>query len=263
MQEEYVELCGGARPIVAPEIGNEDDFDEEETLVCCGGLPYPEPCDREDKGSVTSSRGADNGITELVFIVDKSGSMSGMEADTIGGFNSMLAEQKKGDGEVLVTTVLFSSRMEILHDRLPIEEVEPLTERDYRVGGSTALYDAIGKTVKHIEMVRRYIRRADTPSKTLFVITTDGEENASRSYTASEIKRMVGEREEAGWEFLFLAANIDAFSAAEEIGIKRRNAAAYSVAEETDLMYSVVSDAITCYRSRGCFEDGWASDLGD
>ena len=261
MQEKYVELCGGVQPTAAPEIGTEDDFDEEKTLVCCGGLPCPEPCDREGKESVTSSRRADNGITELVFILDKSGSMSGMEADTIGGFNSMLAEQKKGSGEVLVTTVLFSSRMEILHDRLPIKEVEPLTEQDYRVGGSTALYDAIGKTVKHIETVRRYIRRADTPSRTLFVITTDGEENASRSYTRAEVKKTVKAQEEAGWEFLFLAANIDAFSAAEGIGIKRANAASYSVAEETDLMYSVVSDAITCYRSRGCFEDGWASDL--
>ena len=282
--EEYVELCGGVKPIAAPEIGSTDDFDEGEMLVSCGGLPCCEPvkeCDMADPKAAKDRETAEpkvvkdretadtkavkegeSGITELVFILDRSGSMSGMEADTVGGFNSMIAEQKKGRGRVLVTTVLFSSRMETLHDRLPIEEVSPITEREYRVGGSTALYDAIGETVKHISMIRRYIRPADIPSRTLSVITTDGEENASRTYTSAEVKRMVSERESAGWEFLFLAANIDAFAAAEGIGIKRKNAAAYSVSEETGVMYSVVSDAISHYRARGCVEDGWASDLG-
>ena len=190
-----------------------------------------------------------NNVTELVFILDKSGSMAGMEKDTIGGFNAMIEKQKTIDGKVYVSTVLFSNFSEVLHDRKNLEEIECLTENDYQVGGCTALLDAIGGAVKHISNIHKYARKEDVPSRTMFVITTDGMENASKKYTSKEIKKMIKEKEESGWEFLFLAANIDAVETAERIGIKRDRAVNYDVRSHTSEMYEEVSDTICAYRS--------------
>ena len=150
-------------------------------------------------------------LTEIVFILDRSGSMSGLEADTIGGFNSMIAKQKKQDGEALVSTVLFDNVSEVIHDRVNIRDIQPMTGRDYTVRGCTALLDAIGGAIHHIGNVHKYARPEDVPEHTLFIITTDGMENASRFYSSDRVKQMI-ERQKAkyGWEFLFLGANIDA-----------------------------------------------------
>ena len=157
---------------------------------------------------------------ELVFILDKSGSMHGLEKDTVGGFNSVIDEQKKLDGEVLVTTVLFSNSSERVHDRVGIGKIAPMTEEDYRVGGCTALLDAVGETVEHIEKIHKYIRDEDVPESTMFVITTDGLENASRKYSGKQIKKMIEKKKEEGWKFIFLASNIDVNAVGEDIGIK-------------------------------------------
>ena len=161
-----------------------------------------------------------NNTTELVFILDRSGSMAGLEADTIGGFNAMLEKQKKEDGKCYVSTVLFSNDSSVLHDRLPLEQVAPMTDRDYDVGGCTALLDAVGGAIRHISNIHKYARAEDVPAQTLFVITTDGMENASRRYGADEVRRMIAEKKEQGWEFLFLAANIDAVQTAKRFGIR-------------------------------------------
>ena len=151
------------------------------------------------------------GLTEIVFILDKSGSMSGLEADTIGGYNSFLEKQKKVEGEAFVSTVLFSDRNEVVHDRVPIEKIEPMNEQQYSVGGCTALLDAIGGAVHHIGNVHKYAREEDRPEHTVFVITTDGQENFSREYSYEKIKKMVKRQQEKyGWEFIFLGANMDA-----------------------------------------------------
>ncbi|MBQ5567762.1 MAG: VWA domain-containing protein, partial [Oscillospiraceae bacterium] len=185
-----------------------------------------------------------NDLTELVFILDKSGSMSGLEGDTVGGFNSMIERQKKEAGSALVTTVLFSNESVTVHDRVDVREIEKLTEKDYRVGGCTALLDAIGEAVRHVSDVHRYIRPEDIPAKTMFVITTDGMENASRAYTYDEVQRMVKhEQEKYGWEFLFLGANMDAISAARSFGIRADRAVRYrSDSAGTELNYQVVSE---------------------
>ena len=168
------------------------------------------------------------GLTELVFILDESGSMSGMEADTIGGFNSMIDKQRREAGEAYVSTVAFSNDSRVIHDRVPLEKVEPLTDRQYTPGGCTALLDALGGAIHHIGNVHKYARAEDVPEHTVFVITTDGMENASRRYGKAEVKRMVErQKERYGWEFLFLGANIDAISAAEGIGIRRDRAVKY------------------------------------
>ena len=164
-------------------------------------------------------------LTELVFILDRSGSMSGLESDTIGGFNSMLEKQKKQEGEVLVSTVLFNQKSAVLHDRKNIREIAPLTAGDYQVGGCTALIDAIGSAVHHIRNVHKYIREEDVPENTLFVITTDGLENSSRKYDSDTVKSMVKAQQEKGWNFLFLGANIDAVETAGRFGISRDFAA--------------------------------------
>ena len=169
-----------------------------------------------------------NNLTEIVFILDRSGSMSGLESDTIGGFNSMLKKQKEEtDGNALVSTVLFDHESIVLHDRIPLAEIKPLTEHDYSVRGSTALLDAIGDAVKHIRNVHKYAREEDRPEKTLFVITTDGMENSSERFSYKEIKRLIGKQKELGWEFIFLGANIDAVEVAEHIGIDARRAVNY------------------------------------
>ena len=169
-----------------------------------------------------------NGKVEVVFILDRSGSMSGLEADTIGGFNSTLKEQKEREGEVLWSTVLFDNMHEVVHDRVPIKQVEKLTEDEYYVRGCTALLDAIGRAIHHIGNVHKYADPEDVPEKTLFVITTDGMENSSIEYTYRRIKHMIGRQQERyGWEFLFLGANMDAVSVAGRMGIRRERAATF------------------------------------
>lgn len=167
-------------------------------------------------------------VTELVFILDKSGSMSGLESDTIGGFNSMLKKQQSDDeGTAFVSTVLFNNRSKVLHDRIPLDKVQPLTDDDYVVGGTTALLDAVGDAIKHVRNIHKYAREEDRPSKTLFVITTDGYENASRKFGYAEVKQLIEQQKEIGWEFIFLGANIDAPQIADSIGIDRADAVNY------------------------------------
>ena len=160
------------------------------------------------------------GLTEVVFILDRSGSMSGLEADTIGGFNSMIEKQKREDGEAYISAVLFDDQTEVLYDRVPVDRVEPMNDRQYYVRGCTALLDALGGAIHHIANVHKYARPEDIPEKTLFIITTDGMENSSRRYTYGRVKDMVEhEKEKYGWEFLFLGANIDAIDVAGRFGI--------------------------------------------
>lgn len=159
-------------------------------------------------------------LTELVFILDRSGSMQGLEGDTIGGFNAMIEKQKKEPGKALVSTVLFDDLTEVLHDRVKLDEVRPITEKEYDVGGCTALLDAVGGAIHHIGNIHKYARSEDVPEHTLFVITTDGMENASRRYLAQKVKEMIGrQKEKYGWEFLFLGANIDAVETAGHLVI--------------------------------------------
>ena len=165
--------------------------------------------------------------TEVVFILDRSGSMSGLEDDTIGGFNSTLDKQRKIEGEVLVSTVLFDHESVVIHDRVPIADVKPLTQDEYFVRGNTALLDAIGDAIKHIKIVHKYAREEDRPEKTLFVITTDGMENSSRKFSYNDIKKLIEEQQAKGWEFLFLGANIDSVSVAGRMGIQASRAVNY------------------------------------
>ncbi|MDO4632880.1 MAG: VWA domain-containing protein [Eubacteriales bacterium] len=189
-------------------------------------------------------------LTEVVFILDRSGSMSGLEADTIGGFNSMLERQRKGEGEVYISTVLFDDKVEVLHDRVDISKVEPMNDSQYYVRGCTALLDALGGAIHHIGNVHKYAREEDRPEKTLFIITTDGMENASRHYTYDEVKRMTERQQERyGWEFLFLGANIDAISEAARFGIRSDRAVNYECdSTGTKLNYKVLSDAVSAMR---------------
>ena len=191
-----------------------------------------------------------NGITEMVFIIDKSGSMAGMEEDTVGGFNAMIEKQKKLDGKCYVSTVLFSNRSSVLHDRIDIQKIEPMTEREYCVGGGTALLDAIGGAIHHIGNVHKYARNEDVPEHTIFVITTDGMENASHTYSSARVKEMINRQtEKYGWEFIFVAANIDAINTAENIGIRRDRAANYRQTKEgISRSYYAMSEAITSVR---------------
>jgi len=167
-------------------------------------------------------------LTELVFILDRSGSMAGLESDTIGGFNSMIKKQQtETEGNALVSTVLFDHESIVLHDRIPLADVKPLTEKDYEVRGTTALLDAVGDSIKHIKNIHKYAREEDRPQKTLFVITTDGMENASHKFNYREIKELITKQKELGWEFIFLGANIDAVEVASHIGIDARRAVNY------------------------------------
>lgn len=189
--------------------------------------------------------------TELVFILDKSGSMHGLESDTVGGFNSMIDEQKKLDGEVLVTTVLFSSESQTVHDRVSISKIEPMTEKDYRVGGCTALLDAVGDAIAHIETIHKYVRREDVPEKTMFVITTDGMENASRKYTGDQVRKTIERKKSEGWNFIFLASNIDAAEAAEQIGVGAGNAEQFeATAEGSRRLFAQACAKVSAFRSR-------------
>ncbi len=193
------------------------------------------------------------GLTELVFILDKSGSMGGLEKDTIGGFNSMLQKQRSEQGECRVTTVLFDNRYTLLHDRIDIQAISPMTEKEYCVGGSTALLDAIGRTIGKIADVQRNTAEAYRAEKVIFVIITDGEENASREFSAEKVRNLVSrEKEQYGWEFLFLGANIDAVVTAGRFGIGPDRAAEYvSDAEGTALNYAVMNDVVSEFRFKG------------
>ena len=190
-------------------------------------------------------------LTEIVFILDRSGSMSGLEADTVGGFNAMIAKQKKEPGEALISTVLFDDESVVIHDRVPVQNIAPMTERDYYVRGCTALLDAIGGAIHHIGNVHKYARTEDVPEHTLFVITTDGMENASRRYDSERVKQMI-ERQKArhGWEFLFLGANIDAAKEAARFGIGADRSVNYKCDEVgTALNYEVISEAVCSVRA--------------
>ena len=191
------------------------------------------------------------GLTEMVFILDRSGSMSGLESDVIGGFNAMIEKQKKVEGEALVSTVLFSTGREVIHDRVDVKKVAPMTDKDYQVGGSTALVDAVGKAIHHIGNVHKYAREEDRPERTLFVIMTDGMENASHIYTASQVKEKIQrQKDKYGWEFLFMGANMDAVETASHFGISHNRAVSYrSDSEGTRLNYEVLNEAVSCMRS--------------
>lgn len=190
------------------------------------------------------------GLTEVVFILDRSGSMSGLEADTIGGFNSMIEKQKKEEGEAYISTILFDDKAEVIYDRVPIGKVKPMTEKEYYVRGCTALLDAIGGAVHHIATIHKYAREEDRPEKTLFIITTDGMENSSCQYSYNEVKKMVEkEKEKYGWEFLFLGANIDAIDVAGKFGISADRAINYECDEEgTQLNYEALCATVSAVR---------------
>ena len=204
-----------------------------------------------------------NNISELVFILDRSGSMSGLEADTVGGFNTMIEKQRGVEGECYVTTVLFNGTSETVHDRVKLSEIRPMTEKDFTVMGSTALLDALGGTIRHIARIHRYIRPEDVPEHTAFVIMTDGHENASQRFDADSVRRMIAhEKERYGWEFLFLAANIDAVETASRYGIGADRAVSYrSDSRGTRLAYETVAEAV-CAQRKGCpIQSGWSRPL--
>ena len=198
-------------------------------------------------------------LTEIVFILDRSGSMGGLETDTIGGFNAMLERQKKAEGEALLSTLLFSNETEVLHDRADIRQVEPLSLQDYRVGGSTALLAAIGGAIRHIGNLHRETRPEERPAHTLFVITTDGQENASRRYGYAELKRLIeGQKERYGWEFLFLGANMDAVAAASRFGIDADRAVRYHCdSAGIALNYEAIGEAILTLREKSALDRDW------
>ena len=198
-------------------------------------------------------------LTEIVFILDRSGSMAGLEADTIGGFNSLIRKQRAEAGEAIISTVLFDNVSEVIHDRVPLDRVPEMTREDYYVRGCTALLDAVGGAVHHIGNVHKYAREEDRPEHTLFVITTDGMENASRRYTYDEVRRMIGrQKEKYGWEFLFLGANIDAAKEAARFGIHADRAVDYRCdSEGTALNYEVVAETICDVRACRPIQASW------
>ncbi|WP_024865749.1 vWA domain-containing protein [Butyrivibrio sp. FCS014] len=211
------------------------------------------------------------GITEIVYILDRSGSMGGLEADTIGGFNSMMEKQKKTGEKALVSTVLFDDECEVIHDRIPIEKIEKMTDKQYYVRGCTALLDAVGGAIHHIGNVHKYAREEDRPEKTIFVITTDGMENASSRYSREKVQKMVKKQQKKyGWEFIFIGANIDAYAEAQKFGIRRDRAVNYvSDGVGTGILYEGVSKAVCSVMmartSRDLEEEldgcGWAEDI--
>lgn len=206
------------------------------------------------------------GLTEIVFILDRSGSMGGLESDTIGGFNTLIEKQKKEKGEAVVSTVLFDDKTEVLHDRIDINKIEPLSDKQYYVRGSTALLDAIGRAINHIGNIHKYAREEDVPEHTLFVITTDGMENASREFARDKIKSMVERQQEKfGWEFLFLGANIDAITTAKSYGIPSYMAANYN-ADSMGMMFALegANEYVSMSRNDKKIKDRqWAAKLDE
>lgn len=205
------------------------------------------------------------GTTELVFILDKSGSMAGLESDTVGGFSSMLERQKKESGECFVTTVLFNSKTQFVHDRVEIKKVNAMTEKDYVVGGCTALIDALGSTIDYISVIQKHLRREDVPEHTVFVITTDGYENASCKYALKDVKKMIEKKKKkSGWEFLFIGANIDAVSVASSYGISAERVVNYNAdSQGTELLFGCVSDAACAIRCNVPLSDEWGKRMTD
>ena len=208
-------------------------------------------------------RKENNNLTELVFILDRSGSMAGLESDTIGGFNAMIQKQKKEAGEAYVSTVLFDNVSEVLHDRVQLKKVPQMTEKDYTVRGCTALVDAIGGAVHHIGNIHKYARPEDVPMHTMFIIITDGQENASRKYSSDEVKKMIErQKEKYGWEFLFIGANIDAVETAAAFGIDRKRAVNYNAdCEGTQMLYDTLSAPISELRSNITISDDWSKGI--
>ena len=206
-------------------------------------------------------KNANNNITELVFVLDRSGSMSGLESDTVGGFNSLIKDQKNSEGKAFVTTVLFDTEFIYVHDRADINEVKPLTEKDYVPRGCTALLDAVGMTIQHIASIHKYARPEDVPSKTIFVITTDGMENASREFRYDTVKKLIEkEQKKYGWEFIFLGANIDAAATAGSMGIA--HASNYKAdGKGTKLMYGAVGRAVRCMRESAPLAEDWNAEM--
>ena len=204
-----------------------------------------------------------NNITELVFILDRSGSMSGLESDTIGGFNSMIEKQKKQDGDCYVSTVLFDDEIEVLHDRVKLGDIPKMTDNDYTVRGCTALIDAIGGAIHHIGNIHKYARPEDLPEHTMFVITTDGQENASHKYTSEQVKKMIErQKEKYGWEFIFIGANIDAVETASRYGIGADRAVNYKAdGEGTHILYESVAKAVCNIRASAPLSADWSEDI--
>ncbi|WP_462273747.1 vWA domain-containing protein [Filifactor alocis] len=202
-------------------------------------------------------------VTELVFILDESGSMQPLTTDTIGGFNSMLAKQKNETGNALVTTVFFHNDSKIVHDRIDIKKVEPLTDKEYVPGGCTALIDALGDTITHIEKIHKYIKAEDVPGKTLFIISTDGEENASHKYTSDEIKQKIRHlQKHKNWDFIFLGANLDAVATAKSYGIEEENAVTFlNDKKGVKLNYKVLESAISNYRNNNKLCANWKEEI--
>ena len=204
-----------------------------------------------------------NGITELVFILDRSGSMAGLESDTIGGFNAMIEKQRKQDGECYVSTVLFDNVSEVLHDRVKLSEIKHMTDKEYTVRGCTALIDALGGAIRHIGNIHKYARNEDVPEHTVFVITTDGMENASRKYSSDRVKAMIEhQKEKYGWEFLFIGANIDAVETAAQYGISKDRAVNYVPDPTgTQILYESVSAVVGGVRANKCVDKDWSEKL--
>lgn len=201
-------------------------------------------------------------LTEIVFILDRSGSMAGLESDTIGGYNGFLEKQRKEDGEAYVSTVLFDNRTEVIHDRADIKTVKPITDKEYYVRGCTALLDAVGGAIRHISTIHKYAREEDVPEKTIFVIITDGMENASRQYSYQDVKGMISKmKEKYNWEFLFLGANIDAAAEASRFGISEDRAVTFTNdAEGVALNYCEVSETVARFRT-GKSMKGWKDNI--
>ena len=204
-----------------------------------------------------------NNITELVFILDRSGSMSGLESDTVGGFNTMIEKQKKQNAPCYVSTVLFNHASEVLYDRVKLGEVQKMTEEDFFVGGSTALIDAIGGAIYHIGNIHKYIRPEDVPANTMFVIMTDGMENASRNYSSDRVKQMLErQKKRYGWEFLFIGANIDAVETAARYGIDADRAVNYHADKEgTRVVYQSVANAVCSVRANKELRADWSEEI--
>ncbi|MGN0518580.1 MAG: hypothetical protein ACI4II_07640 [Acutalibacteraceae bacterium] len=206
-----------------------------------------------------------NNITELVFILDRSGSMSGLESDTIGGFNSLIEKQRKQDGECYVSTILFDNVSEVLHDRIRLADIPKMTDNDYTVRGCTALIDAIGGAIDHISNIHKYARKEDVPEHTMFVITTDGLENASHIYSSKKVKKMIeNKKEKDNWEFLFIGANIDAVETAKNFGISEDRAVNYHADKKgTSVLYNAVSNAVCKVRACTPLTAEWSEEINE